>query len=137
MPDTRCQIPVSASQALSKLKTQNRKQKTENRKPVALRPMTIHKEGFKSILIGGLIFLIINLVSFRFLSGNYPITATIIFIVTLGVFLFLISFFRVPDRSLVRGENLVIAPADGKVVVIEEAFDEEYLKKKDYRFPYS
>jgi phosphatidylserine decarboxylase len=92
--------------------------------------MTIHKEGFKSILIGGLIFLVANLLSFWFLSGDYPITTFVIFIITLGVFLFLVSFFRVPRRNLVTGENLVIAPADGKVVVIEEAFDEEYFKQK-------
>jgi len=92
--------------------------------------MTIHKEGFKSILIGGLIFLILNLVSFKFLSERYPITAIIVFVVTLAIFLFLISFFRVPNRSLVTGENLVISPADGKVVVIEEAFDEEYFNQK-------
>jgi phosphatidylserine decarboxylase len=92
--------------------------------------MTIHKEGFKTILIGGIIFLFINLISFRFLSAAYPVTTIIIFIVTLAVFLFLISFFRVPKRNLVVGENMVIAPADGKVVVIEEAFDEEYFKEK-------
>ena len=74
--------------------------------------------------------MIANLLSFWFLSGAYPITAVIIFIITLGVFLFLVSFFRVPKRNLVIGENLVIAPADGKVVVIEEAFDEEYFKEK-------
>jgi phosphatidylserine decarboxylase len=92
--------------------------------------MTIHKEGFKTILIGGLIFLVLNLISFRFLSVSYPVTTIIIFIITLAVFLFLISFFRVPRRELVVGENMVIAPADGKVVVIEEAFDEEYFKEK-------
>jgi phosphatidylserine decarboxylase len=92
--------------------------------------MTIHKEGFKTILIGGLIFLLVNLLSFKFLSEAFPILAIIIFIVTFGVFIFLISFFRVPNRTLVTGENLVIAPADGKVVVIEEAFDEEYFNQK-------
>ena len=92
--------------------------------------MTIHKEGFKTILIGGLIFLAINLLSFKFLSEAFPITAIIIFVVTFAVFIFLISFFRIPDRTLVTGENLVIAPADGKVVVIEEAFDEEYFNQK-------
>jgi len=92
--------------------------------------MTIHKEGFRTILIGGLIFLGINLLSFRFLSEHYPITSIIVFVVTFAVFLFLISFFRVPNRTLVTGENLVISPADGKVVVIEEAFDEEYFNGK-------
>ena len=92
--------------------------------------MRIHKEGFKSIVIAGLIFLVINLISFFFLSFNYPLLSLIVFIATLGLFIFIVSFFRVPDRKLVTGENVVVAPADGKVVVIEETFDEEYFQDK-------
>ncbi len=92
--------------------------------------MTIHKEGFKTIVVTGLFFLVLNLVSFWWLSGRYPIVSLIIFIISLGLFLFIISFFRVPKRNLVSGENYVIAPADGKVVVIEEVVDEEYFKDK-------
>ena len=44
--------------------------------------------------------------------------------------LFLISFFRVPNRKLTSGSNLIICPADGKVVVIEETIDQEYFKDK-------
>jgi phosphatidylserine decarboxylase len=51
-------------------------------------------------------------------------------VVTLGLLLFLISFFRVPRRDLTKGENMVICPADGKVVTIEEVYDEEYFKDK-------
>ena len=100
--------------------------------------MRIHKEGYKSIVITGLLFLVINLISFFFISFNYPIFALSIFIVTLVLFLFIISFFRVPDRKLIKGEMLVIAPADGKVVVIEEAYDEEYFTRKTAcRYPSS
>jgi phosphatidylserine decarboxylase len=92
--------------------------------------MTIHKEGYRSIAIAGVLFLIINLLSLLFVSGNYPVTALLIFIVTLFLFLFLVSFFRVPSRKLVVGEKYVVAPADGKVVVIEEVYDEEYFEEK-------
>ena len=44
--------------------------------------------------------------------------------------LFLISFFRIPERELTINDNAVIAPADGKVVVIEEITDVEYFKDK-------
>jgi len=44
--------------------------------------------------------------------------------------LFLISFFRIPNRTLTINDGQVIAPADGKVVVIEETVDEEYFKVK-------
>jgi phosphatidylserine decarboxylase len=92
--------------------------------------MTIHKEGYRTITITGILFLLVNLITFFFISFNYPVLTLIIFIVTLGLFLFIISFFRVPNRSLVTGEKLVVAPADGKVVVIEETFDSEYFNDK-------
>lgn len=92
--------------------------------------MTIHKEGYKSILIGVIIFAVINLLSFYFISFSLPWLSWLIFLVTLGTLLFLISFFRVPNRQLTKGEQLVVCPADGKVVVIEEIIDEEYFKDK-------
>ena len=82
--------------------------------------MRIHKEGFKSIVIAGLVFLVINLVSFYLISFNYPVLSLIIFITTFALFLFIVSFFRVPNRELMKGEKYIVAPADGKVVVIED-----------------
>ncbi|UAY51911.1 phosphatidylserine decarboxylase family protein [Ferruginibacter albus] len=92
--------------------------------------MTIHREGYKSIAIGALFFGFINIISFYFLSASMVWLAWTIFAVTLFVFLFLISFFRIPNRKLTIDDKLIIAPADGKVVVIEETFDEEYFKTK-------
>lgn len=92
--------------------------------------MTIHKEGYKSILITAIAFAVINLASFYFISFSLPWLSWLIFIVTLGLLLFIMSFFRVPKRVLTTGENMIVCPADGKVVVIEEVFDEEYFKGK-------
>ena len=92
--------------------------------------MTIHKEGYKSIVISAILFAIINLASFYFISFNAAWLSWVIFIITLVLLLFIISFFRVPRRQLMLGSNLVVAPADGKVVVIEEVYDEEYFKDK-------
>ena len=92
--------------------------------------MTIHREGYKSIAIGALVFAVINLVSFYFISAHEAWLSGLIFIVTLGVLLFLISFFRVPNRKLTIDDKSIICPADGKVVVIEEMVDEEYFKDK-------
>ncbi len=92
--------------------------------------MTIHREGYKSIAIATIIFAIINLASFYFISATLPWLSWLIFVVTLGLVLFIISFFRIPHRQKTFGENLVISPADGKVVVIEEVFDEEYFKSQ-------
>jgi phosphatidylserine decarboxylase len=92
--------------------------------------MTIHKEGYKSIVISAILFAVINLASFYFLSFHYAWLSWVIFVLTLVLLLFIISFFRVPRRQLMLGSNLVVAPADGKVVVIEEVYDEEYFKDK-------
>lgn len=92
--------------------------------------MTIHREGYKSIGIATLIFGAINLSVYYFLSASMMWLCNIVFILTLGLLLFLISFFRIPNRKLTIRENAVIAPADGKVVVIEETTDEEYFKDK-------
>jgi phosphatidylserine decarboxylase len=92
--------------------------------------MTIHREGYKSIAIGTLIFGALNFVFFYFFSASLPVLCYIIFFVSLGLLLFLISFFRIPNRSLTTHDTAVVAPADGKVVVIEEVVDPEYFKDK-------
>ncbi len=93
--------------------------------------MTIHKEGYKSIAVGFFIFLIINLLVF-FVSVDAIANwfFWLILIVSMGLFLFLISFFRIPNRKFTLNENQIITPADGKVVVIEEVLDEEYFNTK-------
>ncbi len=92
--------------------------------------MTIHKEGYKTIGITALIFAIVNIISFWFLSEGWPLVALLIFIATFVVLLFIISFFRIPGRSLMVASDKVICPADGKVVVIEEITDVEYFKDR-------
>jgi len=92
--------------------------------------MTIHREGYKSIAIAGLIFGAINLSVFYFFSASLMWLCVAVFLITLGLLLFLISFFRVPKRVHTVNENAIVAPADGKVVVIEETTDVEYFKDK-------
>ena len=92
--------------------------------------MTIHREGYKSIAIGALIFGAINLIYFYFLSASNAWLGFVLFFATLFLLLFLISFFRIPERKLTINGNAIIAPADGKVVVIEETVDTEYFKDK-------
>ena len=89
--------------------------------------MTIHKEGYKSIAISVIIFGIINLCFFYFFSYASPFLGWIIFAITLFLLLFMISFFRIPKRNLTVREDAIVAPADGKVVVIEEVQADEYF----------
>lgn len=92
--------------------------------------MTVHREGYQTIGISALIVGLINVASFNFLSADYGWLAWVIFILTFGIWLFLISFFRIPNRQLTIDGNKIICPADGKVVVIEETVDVEYFKDK-------
>ncbi len=92
--------------------------------------MTIHKEGYKTIAVCAIIFAALNLISFYTISFHLPALSWIILIGTLGLFLFIISFFRVPARVLSINENYIVCPADGKVVVIEEITDVEYFHDK-------
>jgi len=92
--------------------------------------MTIHREGYKSIAIAMLIFGAVNISVCYFFSANFMWLCALIFFITLGLLLFLVSFFRIPNRKLTIIDGVVIAPADGKVVVIEETTDVEYFKDK-------
>ena len=89
--------------------------------------MTIHKEGYKTIAWATILFGVINILSFYFISYSSPALSWIIFIGSLGLLIFLISFFRIPKRNLFAGDDSIVAPADGKVVAIEEVEADEYF----------
>jgi len=92
--------------------------------------MTIHKEGYKSIAWATILFGAINIISFYYISYWSPLLSWIIFIGTFILLLFLISFFRIPKRKLFAGDDSIVAPADGKVVAIEEVEADEYFSDR-------
>jgi phosphatidylserine decarboxylase len=92
--------------------------------------MTIHKEGYKTIALTALVLAILNLLVFKFLCSCCCVACLIFAGISLFLWLFIISFFRIPNRKYTIDDSLVISPCDGKVVVIEETFDEEYFKAK-------
>ena len=89
--------------------------------------MTIHKEGYKIIAWSTILLVAVNILSFYFLSFELPAISWIIFIATLSLYIFIISFFRIPKRNHTIREDAIIAPADGKVVAIEEVEADEYF----------
>ncbi|MBW8686028.1 phosphatidylserine decarboxylase family protein [Chitinophaga rhizophila] len=91
--------------------------------------MKIHREGLASILLTFAVLALINGAVFYFL-GHMPLLCRIVAGFSLVLFLFIISFFRIPKRDMKLDESLVIAPCDGKVVVIEETYEPEYFKDK-------
>jgi len=87
-----------------------------------------HKEGFKiiffsALIIASLIFLI------DYFIINYWLQKSLM--VALLIFLILIlQFFRNPKINTIINNNHILAPADGKVVVIEELVEKEFFKDK-------
>jgi phosphatidylserine decarboxylase len=92
--------------------------------------MTIHKEGTPSILIVLAFSTALAFSGFHFLGDSLPWLAWLISIVAAGLFIFIVSFFRIPSRQHTLDAGAVIAPADGKVVVIEEMHDNEYFNDR-------
>jgi phosphatidylserine decarboxylase len=92
--------------------------------------MTIHKEGAATISIIALFVGALNIANFSYLFPLSTIAAWIVFVITVAFFLFIVSFFRMPTRTLTINDAAIIAPADGKVVVIEEVQPDEFYTEK-------
>jgi phosphatidylserine decarboxylase len=88
--------------------------------------MTIHKEGRLLLIILLILVIVLNILAFYFLV-NYKITQFVILLITSIFFLLILQLFRHPARKLTRNEKYITAPADGKVVVIEEVVESEYF----------
>ena len=87
-----------------------------------------HKEGFKIIIIAtfivglGIIVIdyLVELIWFNKLLS----------VLLFGFYVLILQFFRNPKRQTIINDAHIIAPVDGKVVVIEEVFEKEYFKEK-------
>lgn len=87
----------------------------------------IHKEGIKILIISAIIFATICLLCFYFF-GTGLISYTILTILIIK-YIFFISFFRYPKREISAPSDILVAPADGTIVVLEETFENEILKQ--------
>ncbi|PKV52502.1 phosphatidylserine decarboxylase [Aquimarina sp. MAR_2010_214] len=87
-----------------------------------------HKEGYKIISVALVLFLGINLASYVAIQIDEWQIA--IFSVTLVFLILILQFFRNPKRNTTVNDSTVVAPVDGKVVVIEEVFEKEHFKDK-------
>lgn len=88
--------------------------------------MSLHREGRMTIL---LVFLVLVLAG---VTGYLINTALILKILIPApffiLFLLILWFFRIPQRKPVKDENKIVAPADGKIVVIEKTTEMEYFR---------
>ena len=92
--------------------------------------MKIHKEGYPTILVTTIIVAVILLLTVLLVMPRYPILGWIIAVGITGLLIFILSFFRIPDRDYTESDDVIIAPCDGTVVVIEEVEADEYFKDK-------
>jgi phosphatidylserine decarboxylase len=91
--------------------------------------MRIHREGYRYIIIATVLWIIIGFAANKFLY-SIPVLVWLIGIICFLLWFWIIWFFRIPSRTFIYDENQLIAPADGKVVVIEETVETEYFKDK-------
>ena len=91
--------------------------------------MTFHKEGIPSLIITLIVGAIINFLTYYFCS-SYVIVIWLGYALSAFLLITILQFFRSPSRTIEINENHIIAPADGKVVVIEEVTENEYFKDK-------
>lgn len=95
-----------------------------------IRKMRIHREGTSILVVSLIVFLLLNTLCWYFVPCD--IFNIILSGFSLFIYLMMVNFFRSPKRVFPSDdvEKLVVAPADGKVVVIEEVFEPDHFKDK-------
>ncbi|MFP9099211.1 phosphatidylserine decarboxylase family protein [Flavobacterium sp. RHBU_24] len=87
-----------------------------------------HKEGAKIILIGMAVTVAVVLLAEKFIESFWLLKFIQLF--ALAFLILILQFFRNPKRHVTAADHNIIAPVDGKVVVIEEVYEPEYFKEK-------
>jgi phosphatidylserine decarboxylase len=89
--------------------------------------MAIHREGYKILAFGLLILIALN-ITVGIIWNDIALVKWLFFLLSVIAYVFLLFFFRLPARHLEPDPGLIYAPADGKIVVIEETVENEYFK---------
>jgi phosphatidylserine decarboxylase len=91
--------------------------------------MTIHKEGYTSLALCILFVFVVDALVHYYLPG-LPWLQWILYFLSFALFVIILQFFRSPALTPTINDTQVICPADGKVVVIEETDETEFLKDR-------
>lgn len=91
--------------------------------------MTIHKEGRTLLVVLFAVLVIVNLALYNYLPEQ-EVARNVVLGASLILFILILQFFRNPVIKPTVNDKQVVAPADGKVVVIEETDETEYLKER-------
>lgn len=87
--------------------------------------MTLHREGKETISIASIVLAVIVLTSSYL--GNWGLLISVPFFV---IYCLILWFFRVPKRTILEHRENIVAPVDGKVVMIKEVEEPEFLNSK-------
>lgn len=90
--------------------------------------MTIHREGRTILFVLLIVLFALNWAVYYFFPQ--PIIQNSVIVFSIGFYLLILQFFRIPVFEVQKNEKQVLSPADGKVVVIEETEETEYLNSK-------
>ena len=88
--------------------------------------MIIQKDCYSTILFIWIICAPLTYVMMRFIP--VPVVSYLLSIIPVTLMGFSLFFFRVPSRVTVTGDNVVTSVADGKVVIVEKVYEDEYVK---------
>jgi phosphatidylserine decarboxylase len=91
--------------------------------------MKFHKEGYPTLLIT-ILFSTIMISIAKLIFPESSVAIWFAYILSGSLLLTVVQFFRHPTRIHTINTNAIVAPADGKVVVIEETNEDEYFKDK-------
>lgn len=93
--------------------------------------MRLHREGY-GIMMGAFVATLglTALNYFGYTKLNSLALFLFLELIILTFFFLIVQFFRIPKRECPFGENDIVCPADGKVVVVEETLENEYFKDK-------
>ena len=88
-----------------------------------------HKEGFSLII---LFFVVIttDVIMLEVLLDDSSYLKLILQTLSLIIFVFILWFFRNPKRDIIKNTELILSPADGKIISIKEVYEQEYFKEK-------
>lgn len=93
-----------------------------------LKDYRIHREGTSILVVAFLIFAVVNAPLWYFFPYNVVLNS-LISVSSLVIYLLMVNFFRSPKRIFPGDvENVIVAPADGKVVVIEKVYEPDHFK---------
>ncbi|MFM9839221.1 MAG: phosphatidylserine decarboxylase family protein [Cyclobacteriaceae bacterium] len=90
--------------------------------------MTIHREGRTILFVLLIVLFALNWAVYYFFPQ--PIVQNSVIVISVAFYLLILQFFRIPVFEVQKNEKQILSPADGKVVVIEETEEPEYLKSK-------